>query len=470
MKKNKNKIILIFTLIVVAFSFQSCFVAKDYNRPELKELSDDLYRTDKLPQDSLSFADVSWRTLFTDPFLVSYIEEGLENNIDIRVAMQRVATANAYYKQGKAGYLPEIGARAQVTHQELSRNSQFGAFFNGGITQYELTGNLSWEADIWGKIRSNRRASEAGYLQSVSAHQAVKTQLIANISTVYYQLLTLDEQLKIVEETITNRKNSLETTKALKEAGMVTEVAVQQTEAQWKNAEAIRLDLQKDIMLTENTFSILLGSLPKSIERGTIENQHLEVDLKTGYPVQLLNNRPDVIAAEYGLIQAFELTNVARSHFYPSLTISATSGFQSLHLDQWLTTNSIFANLVGGLTQPILNGRRIRTQYEAAQAQQEEALLNFKRSLLSAGKEVSDAVFSITTAEEKIKIKTQEFEAYNNAMAYSEELLNNGLANYLEVLMARESALNAQVSIINTKFERMRSVVELYRALGGGWM
>src|SRR5690606_29582812 len=156
--KKKGKIKLISILIIVTFSLQSCFVAKDYKRPELKELSDDLYRTDKLPQDSLSIAEISWRELFTDSFLVSYVEEALENNIDIRIAIQRVTAANAYYKQGKAGYLPEMGARVQVTHQELSGNSQFGTFFDGGITQYELTGNLSWEMDIWGKIRSNRRA------------------------------------------------------------------------------------------------------------------------------------------------------------------------------------------------------------------------------------------------------------------------------------------------------------------------
>src|SRR5690606_36169421 len=239
----------------------------------------------------------------------------------------QIEAANAYYRQGKAGNLPTFGVTAQVTHQELSRNSQFGAFFNGGLTQYDLSGNLSWEADIWGKIRSNQRASGAAYLQSVAAHQAVKTQLVANIATLYYQLATLDEQLRIVEETIENRASSLETTKALKDAGLLTEVAVKQTEAQLYNAQALQLDLKRDIALTENTFSILLGASPQQIERNALEAQQLNADLKTGYPAQLLRNRPDVMAAEYGLVQAFEMTNVARSQFYPSLSISATSGF-----------------------------------------------------------------------------------------------------------------------------------------------
>lgn len=465
-----NKIKPFLILALVAVSLQSCFVAKDYERPELDEVaSEELFRTENLPQDSLSMGEVSWRELFSDPILKQHIDAGLQNNMDIRMALQRIEAANAYFRQGKAGYLPSLNANAQVMHQELSRNSQFGSFFDGGITQYELNSTLSWEADVWGKIRSNRRASEAAYLQSVAAHQAVKSQLVAQIATTYFQLLMLDEQLSVVEQTIENRKTSLETTKALKDAGQVTAVAVKQTEAQLKNAQAIRLDLLKEILLAENTFSILLGETPHSIERGSLEEQELSVIVQTGYPVQLLRNRPDVIAAEYGLVQAFEMTNVARSHFYPSLTLSATGGFQSLELDQWLSANSIFANFVAGLAQPIFNKRQVKTQYEVAKAQQEEALLNFRNTLLIAGKEVSDAYYSMETAEEKIEIKTDEFEAYNDALTYSEELLNNGLANYLEVLTARESTLNAQMSIATTQFERLQALVALYKALGGGW-
>lgn len=465
----KRYITKISLIVVVALTLQGCFVAKDYERPPIESVSEALFRTDNLPQDSTSMADVSWKSLFTDAALVVHIETGLANNLDIRMALQQIEAANAYYRQGKAGYLPTFGVNAQVTHQELSKNSQFGAFFNGGITQYDLSGNLSWEADIWGKIRSNKRASAASYLQSVSAHQAVKTQLVASIATLYYQLATLDEQLRIVEETIKNRTTSLETTQALKQAGLLTEVAVKQTEAQLYNAQALQLDLKRDIALTENTFSILLGASPQQIERNTLDVQELNADLKTGYPAQLLRNRPDVMAAEYGLVNAFEMTNVARSQFYPSLSISATSGFQSLELDQWLSGNSIFANFVGSLAQPILNGRRIKTQYEVAQAQQEQAFLQFKKAMLTASKEVSDAMYNYTNAEAKIAIKTKEFEAYSDATTYSEDLLDNGLANYLEVLRSRENSLNAQVSVTNAQFEKLQAIVELYRALGGGW-
>src|SRR5690606_29571364 len=182
-----------------------------------------------------------------------------------------------------------------------------------------------------------------------------------------------------------------------------------------------------------------------------LENQQIAPDLKTGYPIQLLSNRPDVTAAEYGLIYAFEMTNVARSHFYPSLTLTATGGLQSFEFDDLFSANSLFANILGRLTQPIFNKRQIKTQYEVAQAEQEEAYYEFKRSVLTASKEVSDALYSIEIAEEKVQVKIDEYQAYNQAMIYSEELINNGFGNYLEVLTARENALNAQISLTLTQ-------------------
>ncbi|WP_100610590.1 efflux transporter outer membrane subunit [Confluentibacter lentus] len=455
-------------IIVMAFTLQSCFVAKEYERPELAE-TQNLFRTDNLPTDSISMADVSWKTLFTDSYLNQYIEEGLQNNIDIRVALQQIISAEAYFKQGKAGYLPTLTAKATMTHQELARNSQFGSFFNGAIDQYELSGSLSWEADIWGKIRSNKRAFQAGYLQSVAAHQAVKTQLISSIAATYYQLLALDAQLAITEKTIATRESSVETIKALKDAGQVTQVAVDQNIAQYNNAKALQVDLEAAIFRTENTLSILLGKAPQHFERSEIDVQVIDTDLKLGVPATLLRNRPDVMAAEYGLIESFELANVARSNFYPSLTLTGSGGFQSLELDELLSANSLFATLVGGLTQPIFNQRRIKTQNEVAKAQQEQALLNFKKSLLVAGNEVSNALYTYTAETKKFEYRQNEVEALRNAESNSEELLKNGYANYLDLLTARQSELSAELNVIDSKLQQLLSVVNLYEALGGGW-
>jgi len=463
---NKNRLYTIVLAASLPLLLVSCFAAKEYERPEVENEAN--YRTDNLPQDSLSMAQVSWKELFTDAQLQSYIEEGLQNNIDIRIAIQQISAAEAYLKQGKAGYFPTLNGNATYTRQELSENSQFGGQFST-LDQYQVSGGLSWEADIWGKIRSNKRAFQASYLQTLAAHKAVKSRLVASIASTYYQLLALDEQIHITEETIETRSNGLETTEALKEAGNVTEVGVKQTEAQLYTAQAILIDLKNEARLLENTMSILLGSPMKDIARGQLENQEITTQLKTGVPAQLLRNRPDVIAAEYNLVNAFELTNVARSNFYPSLTLTATGGVQSLDIDNLFSASSLFSTITAGLLQPIINGRKIRTQYEVSQAQQEQARLDFKFAILNAGKEVSDAMYSYEAATEKIEVKEKEYEAYSLSTDYSEELLDNGLANYLEVLRARENALNSSLDLVNAKNSQLQSIVDFYEALGGGW-
>lgn len=461
------KFIKISLLSLVFLTLQSCFVAKDYVRPE-NVVESERFRTDQLPLDSLSMATVSWKEIFTDPILQNYIEEGLTNNMDIRIALQQLAIAEAYVKQGKAGYFPTLNGTARVTHQELSQSSRVPGQ-GSSVDHFEVAGGLSWEADIWGKIRSIKRASDATYLQSVAAHQAVKSRLVANIASSYFQLLALDEQIRVTEETIETRSKGLETTIALKDAGIGNEAGVKQTEAQLYTAKAILIDLKSQSRFVENTLSILMGSAPHDIARGTLEDQKIDIPLETGVPSQLLSNRPDVIAAEYRLINAFELTNVARTNFYPSLTLNANGGFQSFELDNLFDVNSLFASVVGGLTQPIFNGRKIRTQYEVSQAQQQQALLQFKYALLVAGKEVSDAMYSIEAASEKIQIKESENDAYSLAAEYSQELLDNGLANYLEVLIAQEFALNSSLGLVTAKNDHLQAIVDLYEALGGGW-
>ncbi|GEO19806.1 efflux transporter outer membrane subunit [Cyclobacterium qasimii] len=446
----------------------SCFVAKDYQQADAV-VDEDYFRTDLLPEDSVTMADYSWREVFTDPQLVGYIEEGLESNIDIRMALQTILGAQSYYKQGKWGQLPTLSGTGKVTHQELSKNSQFGSFFDGGITQYEVSAGFSWEADVWGKIRSQRRAFEASYLQSIAAHQAVKTRLINDIANLYFRLLALDQQLKLTNETISNREQALETTSSLKIAGIVTEVGVKQTEAQLYTAKALKVDLQRDLHLAENTLAILLARSPEDIPRGELDDQHLPEELSIGFPVQLLRNRPDVFAAEYGLINAFEMSNVAKTNLYPSLTISGTAGIQGLELDQLFSLNSVFANVIAGLTQPVLNGRRLKTQFEVALTQQEQAYLSFRKTVLNAEKEVSDAIYTFDSAKEKEGLLKKELDAYLVAIEYSEELLDNGIGNYLEVITARENALNSEIKLINSRYNQMEALTNLYRALGGGW-
>ena len=465
MKNNIYKIVL---LGVTATVMQSCFVAKEYERPELK--TENLYRNEIVSTDTVSLANIAWDKVFTDPLLQGYIKKGLENNLDIKIAMQNIAAAEATMKQGKAGYFPTLSAGADWTHQELSKNSQFGALLQDRSTdQYQFTGSLSWEADIWGKIRSNKRAVNAAYLQTTAANQAVKTQLIANIAATYYQLLSVDAQIKLAEKTLVNRNQSVETIVALKKAGNVTEVGVKQTEAQKYATEIIIADLKNSIIILENTMSILMGEGSAKIERSTFESQSIQPTITLGVPATLLRNRPDVIAAEYNLISNFEQTNVAKSNFYPTLKLTATGGLQSIDLKEWFSANSIFANIVTGLTQPIFNQRQIKTRFEIAKANQEKAYLQFEQSLLTAGKEVSDALAQYNNETYKLTVREKQVDALNKATDYSDELLTYGLANYLEVLTVKDNALNAELSLIDNKFQQYKAIIQLYRALGGGW-
>jgi multidrug efflux system outer membrane protein len=464
----KNKIYKVALLVLTVTVMQSCFVAKDYKRPELKTA--DLYRNEVVSTDTTSLANVSWDKIFTDPLLQSYISKGLQNNLDIRIAMQNIVAAQATMKQGKAGYFPSLSLGTDWTHQELSKNSQFGAFLADRSTnQYQLSGNFSWEADIWGKIRSNKRATNAAYLQTTAVNQAIKTQLIANIATVYYQLLSVDAQIKVAEETLINRDKSVETIIALKKAGNVTEVGVKQTEAQKYATQIIIADLKNNIIILENTMSILLGESSGKIERNTFESQSMQPAITLGVPASLLRNRPDVIAAEYNLITNFEMTNVAKSGFYPTLKVTASGGFQSIDLKEWFSANSIFANVITGLTQPIFNQRQVKTKFEIAKANQEKAYLQFEQSLLTAGKEVSDALAQYNNETYKITIREKQTDALKKAANYSDELLTYGLANYLEVLTSKNDALNAELSLVDNKFQQYKAVIQLYKALGGGW-
>jgi outer membrane protein, multidrug efflux system len=464
----KNKIYKIALLVITATVMQSCFVAKKYDRPELK--TENLYRTEVVATDSASLANVSWDKVFTDPILQGHIKKGLQNNLDIRIAMQNIVAAEATMKQGKAGYFPTFSLGADWTHQQLSKNSQFGALLQDRSTdQYQFTGNLSWEADIWGKIRSNKRSTNAAYLQTIAANQAVKTQLIANIASTYYQLLSVDAQIKLAEETLINRNESIETIIALKDAGNVNEVGVKQTEAQKYATEIIIADLKNSLIILENSMSILLGEAPGKIERSTFEAQVMQPEITLGVPATLLRNRPDVIAAEYNLISNFELTNVAKSSFYPTLKVTGTGGFQSIELKEWFSANSLFANIVTGLTQPLFNQRQIKTRYEVAKANQEQAYLQFEQALLTAGKEVSDALANYNNETNKLTIREKQVDALKKAADYSDELLTYGLVNYLEVLTAKDNALNTELNLIDNKYQQYNAIIQLYRALGGGW-
>lgn len=417
--------------------------------------------------DSVTIADNPWNELFTETYLQKYIREGLNNNPDLQIAIQRVMAAEAYFSQSKAAMLPGISAKGTGTYV---RNPE--SIYPDGpreVNNFQLGAEASWEVDLWGKLRSSKRAAYANLLASDAGQKAVQTRLISNIASAYYSLVGLDAKLAITRQTVKNNIDLVETIKALKESGRVTGAAVVQTEAARYAAEVTIPDLEHQIRETENTLCLLLGRVPGTIERGKINEQTLSSVLQTGVPAQLLDNRPDVMQAEFAVMSAFEMTNNARAFFYPSLTLTASAGFAATDLSELIDPSSFAANVIGGLTQPLFNKKANSTRLKVAQAQKEEALINFRNTLLKAGQEVHNAMGSYESSVQKIALRQLQLEALNKSVDYTKELLTYGSATYTEVLNAQTSLLSAQLSSVNDQLQQLNAVVTLYRALGGGW-
>ncbi|WP_282036370.1 efflux transporter outer membrane subunit [Saccharicrinis aurantiacus] len=450
-------------IILLSMIFTSCLVTKKYTRPEL-EISE-AYR-DVTLKDSTSLAEMPWNEFFTDPTLKDLINEALENNFDLLMAYQRVLAAEALFKQGKAEYMPTLSANLGVAENKMSNQSWMQGL---SFEEYSLKGSLTWEPDIWGRITANKNAAKATLFQVQEDTKAIQTALVANLASAYFQLIKADAQIDLMHKTIANRKESFEVMMELKKSGRVNEAGVMQTKAQLHSTEALLVDFNRMQMLLENTINLMLGREYADIKRSQLNDINTDKSVETGVPALLLANRPDVRAAEFRLMQAFEQTNVARTSFYPNISISASGGLQAMDPSLWFNKDALLYNAAANLTQPIFNKRRNRTALEVAKAQQEQAFIDFKKSITGASTQVSDALINYQAATEKYKVKSDELEALNKAVTYSEDLLTSGFATYLEVLIAQNSELNAEINIIDIKVSKLTSMISIYEALGGGW-
>lgn len=464
---SSNKYIL---LVIAAALLSACSITKKYERPTTIS-TDNLYR-DQAAADSIIMASMPWQTVFIDAKLNVLIQKGLDQNLNLKNAIENIVQARATLRQSKLAYYPTLNLDASATR---TKQSEAGLNFPSGIgintltSTYKLGLNTSWEADIWGKISSAKRTSLAKYLSTDAAKQAVQTQLIADIANNYFLLLALDKQLKITQETLETRIKNVTTIKALKEAAVVNGAAVVQSEANRYAAEVLIPDLKKSIRETENALNILMAQAPGPIERGTLDTQIVPTTIAIGLPSQLLQNRPDVRQAEYDFRAAFETTNVARTNFYPSLTLTASGGFSNLELKDFFS-NSIFYSIIGGLTQPIFNQGLNNARLRTAQSQQLQAMNNFQQSLLVAGQEVSNSLYSYQMAVEKEDSRAKQILALKKAVDFTQQLLEySSSTNYTDVLTSQQSLLTAELNGVNDNLQKLQAIVELYKALGGGW-
>lgn len=469
MSKFIGKIVV---LGVIGVFLSACGVTRKYERRTEVEV-DKLYRGEQRG-DTVTIASVPWRKLFADTVLQGLIAEGLEKNYDLKIAVARMQSAAANLQQSKLAFLPAVSGNAQLTHSKSSL-AQIRA--NGVNTTtipvndiYALTGTASWELDVWGKLRSNKRAYAAAFLQSAAYRHAVQTQLIATIATDYYQLLAYDAQVRIVEATVENRKKDVEIVKALKQGALVTGADVMNSASNLHAAELQLPDLKRSRRELENALSILLAQPPDSITRTSFDAQSLDSTLHTGVPAQLLANRPDVQQAEYAFRSAFELTNAARTYFYPALTITGTGGWATANTLQGFFNGTFYGSIVGGLAQPIFNQGLNKQRLRKAQATQQEAYYTYQTTLLTAGEEVSNALYAYDMGREKEQIRGQQIADLEKATDFTRELLKYSSAtNYTDVLTAEQNLLSARLNGIADRLQQLQAIVELYRALGGGW-
>ena len=454
----------LFSLIFMGL-WTSCKVTRSYQKPDLSVASS--YRDVKI-SDTSNMAGMKWSEVFTDTVLNQLILQGLAANLDLKIAVARINEAQAGLRLSKAAFLPGVNGNLSLKQSRLAFPQGFGMINNS--TQYDLGISSNWELDIWGKLSSAKRAAFADLLTSDAAKRAVQTQLIADIANHYFDLLALDQQLLVTQKTAENRAADAEAIKLLFESSILNGVAVVQSEANYYEADLAIPDIQQRIKETEHALCVLLARSPSKINRTSLGQQRLTYDLKPGIPAQLLAYRPDVQQAEYQFRAEFENTNVARASFYPSLSITGAAGFSSLGLSNWFSSAGLFGNIAAGLTQSIFNKGLNKARLTTAESKQQQALYGFEKSLLKAAQEVSDALSSYEYAAQKEEKRGKQLKALAQAVAFNKELLNNSKnTNYTDVLAAEQNLLTAELKGINDQSQKLHAIVNLYRALGGGW-
>lgn len=470
MKRNFIYHILLSTALLAIMT--GCVTTK-YQRPELPNISQ--YRGNTSP-DTATIARMEWRQFFTDTHLIALIDEAFGGNFDLAVALERINESRSYYRQSKAAFYPTFGGQIEGSMSRPSEHSNsYSPLMSNPLRDIQLGFSASWEADIWGKLSSANRAELANLLGQEASKNAVITRLVSDLASAYYQLLALDFKRDVTQHTIVNRSEYLETVRLLKESGKVNEVAVQQAEAQLKGAEAYIPEFDQAIFITENYISLLLGRTAGEIERSEgMTLEHLEFieqsNFSVGVPAQLLQYRPDLQVAEYALRAAHESVNIAKASMYPSLTISGALGADASTFNKWFSLpQSIMWNAVAGITQPIWNGRKLRTQKEVAESRRIESLLQFKKTLISAQNEVSNALMTNRLQGEKAIFQLYQYQALAKAYSYSIDLFVNGYATYLDVLTAQDGVFNTRLSLIDTYLNKASAQIDLYCSLGGGW-
>ncbi|MGJ8661140.1 MAG: TolC family protein [Bacteroidota bacterium] len=476
--KNRNRIYITAGIVSLMLLFSACKNLKITSKQEDKTVPE----TYMSSQDTTNSAAQKWKEFFADPYLSALIDSSLSNNQELNIIMQEINMSNNEVMARKGAYLPtlDVGAGAGVEKvgrytsagaSEATTDIEPGRAMPDPVPNLQVAAFANWEVDIWKKLRNARKSALSRYLASVEGRNFMVTNLISEIANSYYELLALDNQLKIVRQNIDIQTNALQVVKLQKEATRVTELAVRRFEAQVYYTKSMQFAIQQSIIETENRINFLVGRYPQPVARSKEDfNSIMPTIMQTGVPSQLLQNRPDIRQAENQLAATKLDVKVARANFYPSLNLSAAVGLQAINPAFLVKApESILFSLLGDLVGPVINRNEIKAMYFNANSKQTQAVYNYQRTILTAFIEVSNQLSNIDNLEKSYDLKSKQVAALMESVQISNDLFKFARADYMEVLLTQRDALESRFELIETKKQQMNAMVNMYRALGGGW-
>ena len=432
--------------------------------------------------DSENSAAMNWRDYFKDGNLIALIDTALENNQELNIVLQEVEISRNEIQAKTGEYLPSVSVQGGVGADKVGRYTRNGALeattdikpgkeFPEPLGDYNIGLYATWEVDVWKKLRNAKKAAVMRYLATVEGKNFMVTHLIAEIANSYYELLTLDAQLRILQENIDIQKKALTVVKSQKDSSRVTELAVKRFEAEVFKTSSIQFELQQKIVETENKINYLVGRFPQPIERSSNAIDHfLPATIHTGIPSQLLSNRPDIKQAELELAASKLDIKVAKARFYPSFGITAGIGFEAFDASYLTETpESLAYMLAGDIAAPLINRKAIKAAYKNANAQQIQAVIQYEQTILNAYIEVLNQLTNIKNLESNYDLKSKQVDALTESISISNNLFQSARADYMEVLLTQRDALESKFDLTETRLQQMSALINIYKSLGGGW-
>ena len=474
--KYMNRKAKLLTIFILSFAAWSCKTDKLISNKNLAPNLPEQYRDQGKASQENNIGSIPWRDFFKDRVLQSLIDSAIQHNLDMQLALKNIEASQLSLRQAKANYLPSAQLQIRGNSTNPSNNSMNGLSLGQFLKQhhvedYTASVGVSWEADLWGKIKNQNAAALASYLQTEEAKKVIQTQLIAQVAQGYYQLLMLYQLRDIAQQNLQLSDTTLRIVKQQYEVGDITLLALEQVDAQRLSAAALIPDFEQQIRLQENAIQILSGRLPAEIKtQEQLVNVRFPENLETGVPADLLSHRPDVKQAELAVTASQAYQKSAKARMYPSLVISAEAGVNAFKASNWFNLpGSLFGAITGSITQPIFQRRELKTQYELARIEQEKNVMIFKQKVIAAAGEVSDALVSIQKLKEKQQITLDRTNRLKEATKHANLLFETGMATYLEVITAQSNILQSELELAQVKEAELSAVVDLYRSLGGGW-